>query len=103
MTLVSVLNIYMSCESIQISWFQVWFNLMKNSSIVEIFPILEKSEWAVILAMFEWSKLIGLEWNWCACSRLMVWDSVEISWELDKRCFGFGVDLVNYSAAVFSM
>ena len=76
---------------------------MKYSSSDWNLSYIAKSEWAVILAMFEWSKLIGLEWNWCACSRLMVWDSVEISWELDKRCFGFGVDLVSYSAAVFSM
>ena len=41
MTLVSALNGYMSSESIQTSWFQVWFNLMKNSSIVEICPIFE--------------------------------------------------------------
>ena len=33
----------------------------------------------------------------------MVWDYVEILWELDKNCFGFGMDLVNYSAAVFSI
>jgi len=63
MTLVSGLNGYMSCESIQTSWFQVWFNLMKNSSTIEICPKFEKYEWAVILAMFEWSKLIGVAWK----------------------------------------
>jgi len=34
---------------------------------------------------------------------LIIEDAVEISWKLDKGYFGFGVDLISYSAAVFSM
>ena len=98
--LVSGLNGFMSCESTQTSWFQVWFNLKKCSSIGWNLSYIWKSEWAMILAMFEWPNLIGSVWNlvW-----LMVQDVVQISSELDKRCFGFGVDLVSYSAAVFSI
>jgi len=33
----------------------------------------------------------------------MIESAVEISWRLDKGYFCFGVDLVSYSAAVFSM
>ena len=62
-----------------------------------------KSELAVIIAMFEWQILLDWLENWCTCPTFMVWDAVEISWKLDKKCFGFGVVLVSYSAAVFSM
>jgi hypothetical protein len=33
----------------------------------------------------------------------MIESAVEISWKLDKEYFGFGVDLISYYAAVFSM
>jgi hypothetical protein len=58
--LVSGLNGYMSCESIQTSLFQVWFNLKKNNSSNWNLSYIAKSELAVILAMLEWSNLIGL-------------------------------------------
>ena len=61
--LVSELNVFMSCESIQTSWFQVWFAFGEVCSSDWNMSYITKSEWAVILAMFEWSILFGLAWN----------------------------------------
>ena len=61
--LVSGLNGYMSCESIQTSWSQVWFNLKKYSSSDWNVSYIVKSKCAVILAMFERSNLFGLASN----------------------------------------
>ena len=61
--LVSGLNGFMSCESIQTSWFQVWF-ILDEVYLKWLKSVLYwKSDLAVILAMFEWSKLIGLAWK----------------------------------------
>jgi len=48
---------------------------------------------------------IYLDWLeiWYACPTLMVLVAVQISWEYDERYFGFGVDLFNECAAVFSI
>ena len=61
--LVSGLNGYMSYESIQTSLFQVWLNLKKNSLSNWNMSYIAKSELDVILAMFEWSNLFVLAWN----------------------------------------
>ena len=78
-------------------------HLMKYSSSDWNLSYITKSELAMTLAMFEWQNLLDQHENLCSYSIPMVWDAVEISWELDKRYFGFGVDLVSYSAAVFNM
>ena len=57
---VSGLNGYMSCESIQTSWFQVWFIFNEALLMWRNLSYSWESEQAMILAMFEWSKLIGL-------------------------------------------
>ena len=58
--LVSGLNGYMSCRSVQTSWVQVWFTFGEVGSSNWNLSYIVKSELAVILAMFDWSKLIGL-------------------------------------------
>ena len=61
--LVSGLNGYMSYGSIQTSWFQVWFTFGEVCLSDWNLSYIIKSEWAVILAMFEWSNLFVLTWN----------------------------------------
>ena len=77
--LVNGLNGYMSCKSVQTSWFQIWFNLKKYSSIDWNMPYNWKTELAVIKSEFEWH--IYLDWIeiWYEYSILMVWDFIEIS------------------------
>jgi hypothetical protein len=62
--LISGLNGYMSCESIQTSWFQVWFNLKKNSSNDEICPLLKIwVSWVQVLVWVIKSYWIGLKFG----------------------------------------
>ena len=47
---------YISCESTQISWLEVWFSLMKHSSIAQIWVRCN-------LSHVRWLNLIGLAWK----------------------------------------
>ena len=61
--LVSGLNGYMSCESVQTSWVQVWFTFGEVYSSDWNLSYIAKTELAVIKSKFEWSNLFGLARN----------------------------------------
>jgi hypothetical protein len=58
--LVSRFNGYMSCESIQQVSFKIDSHLMKYSSSDWNLSDIVKSDWAMILVMFEWTNLFRL-------------------------------------------
>ena len=60
---ISGLNGFMFCESIETSWFQVWFTFGKVWSSDWNLSYIAKSEWAEFKSEFEWPNLFGLAWN----------------------------------------
>ena len=101
--LASGLNWYMSSESVLTNLVQVWFNLRKNSSNMKLCPNIENMCWTIMIPCLSDQNLLYWPEILHTCSALMILAAVEIWWPLDKRYFGFGVELVNYSAAVFSI
>jgi hypothetical protein len=90
------------CESIKSSWYQVWFNLKKYRTSLEICPILQI--WADRDDSHVWvikSVWIGFKIGTHALH--LIWVAWKISWILDKGYFGFGVDIVDTYVAVFIM